>query len=238
MSFDRQAVLLCEGVHDRAFLAGWLIHLGWTDPTRDGRIKIRDRFGVVERGRFAFDSPNGRTRVRVEPCGGETEVSKRALDYLRGLATEPFEQLSIILDGDVFGDRRSSPSDWLRTLARKVTPGVAVPASAREVVVDGCRVSLGLLVGESEPAPGIPAQQCLERVVCTALARIYPNRAAAVAAWLDGRPEPLGALAKAHAWSFMAGWSADAGCDGFYRRLWADGGVAADDGEDRQDAHP
>jgi len=27
-----ESVILCEGYHDRAFWAGWLLHLGCTDP--------------------------------------------------------------------------------------------------------------------------------------------------------------------------------------------------------------
>jgi hypothetical protein len=78
------------------------------------------------------------------------------------------------------------------------------------------------------PAPGLPIQQTLERLVSAALASAYPARAAAVQNWLDARPLPPGADPKEHAWSYMAGWYAEHGCEAFYSNLWKDTGVVAE----------
>lgn len=48
-----------------------------------------------------------------------------------------------------------------------------------------------------------------------------PDRSAAVAKWLSTRPDaPTKHLGKAYAWSHMAGWYADQGCERFYRVVW------------------
>jgi hypothetical protein len=70
---------------------------------------------------------------------------------------------------------------------------------------------------------GVPTEQTLERLVCSALCEVYPERAEAVASWLVARPEPpTKALAKAHAWSYMAGWYAEHGSSDFYEEVWRD----------------
>src|SRR5436309_2878174 len=68
----------------------------------------------------------------------------------------------------------------------------------------------------SDPdGPGLPQQQTLERLVCAALIAAYPTRAKSVQDWLDSRPQPPGTHPKEHAWSHMAGWYADQGCEAF-----------------------
>ena len=68
-----------------------------------------------------------------------------------------------------------------------------------------------------------PDKQTLERLVCTSICEAYPDRTPAVRAWLDSRPDPPEGLDhKAHAWSHMAGWFAENGCDDFFKALWRD----------------
>jgi hypothetical protein len=69
--------------------------------------------------------------------------------------------------------------------------------------------------------PGVPARQTLERLVCAALAAAFPERGPSVQAWLDSRPEGPAAGPKEFAWSHMAGWYAEHGCQEFYSYLWA-----------------
>ncbi len=72
------------------------------------------------------------------------------------------------------------------------------------------------------PAAEIPHQQTLERLICAALAEVYPERAKAVATWLAGRPDPPKLNSKDHAWSYLAGWYAALGCEAFFKCLWDD----------------
>ena len=75
---------------------------------------------------------------------------------------------------------------------------------------------------------GVPSQQTLERVVCAALVAAYPARGPAVHKWLKSRPDSPPESPKESAWSYMAGWYAEFGCEAFYRRVWADDRVAAE----------
>ena len=47
-----ESVILCEGYYDRAFWAGWLTHLGCTDPGQRAngthRIPVKDPWNVKE----------------------------------------------------------------------------------------------------------------------------------------------------------------------------------------------
>lgn len=103
-------------------------------------------------------------------------------------------------------------------------PGAAPPLDVRAVV---------WLVPDGHPHDAvIPAQQCLERLVCAALAEVHPERAADVARWLDADPAAQfrsgtpGVYPKAHTWAHMAKWGADHGCDDFFRALWREPPVA------------
>jgi hypothetical protein len=108
-------------------------------------------------------------------------------------------------------------------------PGAAVNADG-EIEVDGGATKISLVRWEvADPkAPGLPDQQTLERLASAALAAVYPARAASVQRWLDARPIPPGADPKEHAWSYMAGWYAEQGCEAFYSNLWNDPRVVAE----------
>jgi hypothetical protein len=87
----------------------------------------------------------------------------------------------------------------------------------------GAAVSLVLWRTADEDLDGVPRKHTLERLVCVALSEVYHKRARAVQAWLDGRPDepvPPHSGPKQFSWSFMAGWSADYGCDYFFESLW------------------
>jgi len=74
-------------------------------------------------------------------------------------------------------------------------------------------------------ALGVPARQTLERLVCAALVAAFPKRGPSVQNWLDSRPDAPDAGPKEFAWSHMAGWYAEHGCQEFYSYLWtAEGG--------------
>lgn len=63
--------VLCEGYLDRAFLSGWLEHLGCTSAR--GAL---DPYGLpVSGGRYAYRGPGGHFVV-VQPVGGENNLDK------------------------------------------------------------------------------------------------------------------------------------------------------------------
>jgi hypothetical protein len=55
---------------------------------------------------------------------------------------------------------------------------------------------------------------------------VYPERAGAVAAWLANLPGGAKDGPKEHAWSHMAGFYAENGCEGFCRLVWDDSKIA------------
>jgi hypothetical protein len=68
----------------------------------------------------------------------------------------------------------------------------------------------------------VPLKQTLERLTCASVCAAYPARPGAVETWLAQRPEAPAADHKAYAWSFMAGWYSERGCEAFYSSLWDD----------------
>jgi len=94
----------------------------------------------------------------------------------------------------------------------------------------GAPVALLVWRCDDPPSDLLPPKQTLERLVCAAIGAAYPRRPDAVRSWLTARPAPPDdePAHKAHAWSHMAGWYADHGCDDFYRAVWRDGRIAAE----------
>jgi hypothetical protein len=97
-----------------------------------------------------------------------------------------------------------------------------------EIEMDGGATKVSLIRWEvSDPAiRGLPDQQTLERLVSAALVAAYPARGQAVQDWLDNRSTHPPPNPKEHAWSYMAGWYAEHGCESFYSNLWNDAAVA------------
>src|SRR5262245_22731572 len=79
-----QTVVICEGVHDRAFWAGWLLRSGWSAPTPAARSTMSDLHGRGGAGQFIYDrsSSTGRDYCRVIPAFSDTAVLDRAKTLL------------------------------------------------------------------------------------------------------------------------------------------------------------
>jgi len=95
--------------------------------------------------------------------------------------------------------------------------------------MDGGATTVALVRWEvgDHPRTGIPTKQSLERIVCAAITAVYGERADRVQKWVS----TLGAHSttpKTFAWSYMAGWYAEHGCEDFYRQVWRDKGIAAE----------
>lgn len=221
-----------EGYHDRDFLRGWFLHRGWTDPGQRTRGRERVMNPVTEKdvkgGRFGFLSPKGSTFVEVVPGHGDGKLLEEVRRRARRVEPHDPDELVIVLDIDdsnlVEGTARREQSvhdRLLRSDAHLTREGATWTLSS------GVVVRLALWACESQICQGVPDVHTLERIVSAAVARAYPERAVAVQAWLDGRPHPPRDTAKAHSWSYMAGWYADLGCAAFLSNLWSDPSVAA-----------
>lgn len=227
-----ERVVLCEGFRDRAFWAAWLPRLGWTDMARGRRprprfeeLEVEYRVGAasagemlsLQRGDFAFR--RGEERLRVHPCGSDDGVLK---------AVEPLLEVRVprtlvaCLDSDAMADdpdptaRRRAQVDEVLRKVRQQRPGETV----REVPV---------VVWHTPTAAGtrgVPQKQTLERLVVDCVVAARPDRADGVASFLDGAGFDASQDAKAHAWSHMARWYPDRGCDDFYRAVWKDAAIA------------
>ena len=226
MSGPSQRVILCEGFHDRAFLSGWLKRLGCHDARRGGGAALDPWGKRVQGGQFAFLSPDGGF-VRVVPCHGDRAriVGESVPVFLAQSAVNPVRDLVVVLDADTAAGEEpplGPTRDSLRSmLAREGIEAREGTGGAFETA-GGTRIGSVLWWTAEAPSPALPDKQTLERLVSAALQDRFPERAGAIAAWLAARPGAASASAKAHAWSHMAGWFADSGCDGFYEAVWSD----------------
>jgi hypothetical protein len=235
-----ESVLYCEGYHDRAFWKGWLGHLGCVDPGspppgRTGRVPIFDPWGTEVKGsQYAYHSRSGGF-IRVVPCAGKAKILPLVRIRLGQRSSKASLRLVINIDSDVnasgarVGASGLQRHDVEHLVHTSFDPGAAVSADG-EIELDGgaTKVSLVLWKVSDPPVPGLPDQQTLERLASAVLAAAYPARAASVQNWLDARPSPPGEGPKEHAWSYMAGWYAEHGCQDFYSNLWNNPQVVAE----------
>jgi hypothetical protein len=227
MTAAAEIIVLCEGYHDRAFWKGWLLHAGCVDPGKKGGLRIpvtAPNGQQVKGGQFAFVSGTNRF-IRLVPCDGGENVLKRSRFYFEEGKSKPIQRLVFTLDAD------KQPAETIRQrVAEEVRrSGVsAVPTEEGDLALGGGATLVSTLIWQVE-APtrdGVPGQQSLERVVCTALADVYATRATEVAHWLGSRSTPPPVSPKDHLWSYMAGWGAELGCEAFLSELWTDPPVA------------
>ena len=225
-------IILCEGYHDRAFWSGFLAHRGCTRPSgksldTPGPVRERDAWGGIGGGTFGFRTPTG-SGIRVMPCHGDTRVVPAARLQLekRNTNQPPLRRLILCVDADVDADDDAVTRDHVETLVKHHDP--AATPTPDGFTLDAGALTVSILQWHSDCAastPGVPDKQTLERIVCSALASVWPDRATAVQAWLDSRPNPV-ASPKAASWSFMAGWFPDHGSEAFLKLVWATPEVA------------
>jgi hypothetical protein len=231
-----ESVILCEGYHDRAFWAGWLQYLGCVDPGKPNpghlrRGTIKDPWNdPVVGGQFAFHSASTQF-LRIQPCQGRRNVLPVANRRLAQRASRAITRLVVSIDADTHADGTAAATglrqqDVLQFIRVNADPA-ALPNADGEIEIDGGATKISLVRWEaSDPhGPSLPPQQTLERLVSAALIVVYPARAKAVQDWLAARPMPPPEDPKEHAWSHMAGWYAEHGCEAFYSNLWNDQAV-------------
>ncbi|NQU21684.1 MAG: hypothetical protein HQ567_10400 [Candidatus Nealsonbacteria bacterium] len=239
-----ESVVLCEGFHDRAFWAGWLEHLGCTNlgqaSGNTGRIVVTDPSGNrVTGGQFAFRSASDKF-VRLVPCRGDARRVRRKarlrLDeerqrFQQEASTPRLTRLVLNVDTDVDVVDTSAKTGFrlqdLGSLVDELDPSATNNEQGDFLLFDR-RTTVSLVRWEAagDATDGVPSQQTLERLVCSALMAAYSDRGPAVQQWLDGRPAGSAPGPKEFAWSYMAGWYAKFGCEGFYKELWRDDPVA------------
>jgi hypothetical protein len=240
MTRTSMTVVLCEGYHDRAFLSGVLVtHLGWIDARQqpDGSKRpARDQLGAVGGGDFGYRRLSDDHQLRVRPCEGDSKIP----EALRLLIEKdkPFDRLVICYDGD----KGSNQADFLDRIHQSVEGllsrnGLNPVASApgRWSCQGLCREALALVwhCGD-RPTPGVPEQQCLERVVCAAAAEVWPERLASLAEWLRLRPSPSISFSenrtpfpKSNALTLVGGWFAKQDYQDFLKSAWSHPEMAA-----------
>jgi hypothetical protein len=222
-----QTIFVCEGYHDRGFLAGWLTVLGCDDLSvgATGVQKVKDPWGKpVIRGQFGYTDRLKRF-LRIIPAHGESQCFSVADGLLQGRDTQRIRDLFVVVDQDDSASRRE---DQFQNLVQKHSG--TFTSNRLAVLGDGTKIHLLVLaVPQSVQQDHLPGLQSLERVVCAAIAAAYPGRAKLVARWLTdiGASEEPAAFAKSHSWSHMAGWYPKFGCDAFHSQLWQDDQVKA-----------
>ncbi len=232
-----ESVILCEGFHDRAFWDGWLTYLGCNSagfkPGTAG-FPAPDPWGdEVRGGQFAYHSKSG-SFVRVRPCNGKHNVLQEARIRLTRRTIKRLLRLVINVDVDTSAAGTTPGLTGLRQQdvfhqVQQIEPQASMNADGEiEVDAGATRVALVRWEASDPPGPGLPTQQTLERLVSAALIAAYPVRAKPVQDWLDSRPSPPAPDPKEHAWSYMAGWYAEQGCEAFYSRLWKDAQIVSE----------
>jgi hypothetical protein len=229
------SIVLCEGYHDRAFLQGALLHLGCTDPglQPDGSRKpTLDAWGKhVTGGAYGYRS-KGEDFVLVQPCRGKDKIPAQLRQLVDGWQTRRYSRIVVCTDDD--RDARtniSAPSGaaWVEQAARQADQAAGSTQVGDIRVFDGDLTVSNLTwwTGDTHGAE-LPWKQTLERLIVASVRAAYAERGGAVATWLTSLPGGAKDGPKEYAWSHMAGWYADCGCDGFCRLVWDDVKIAAE----------
>ena len=214
MSVTRQ--ILCEGYHDRAFWYGLLEQHGCKfakEHSLPGHQKSP--------GEYVGQTPDG-GMVSIVPVDGVPNLLPAVETRLLQRKVRPIQHLIVNRDADTeAGEVGGMQPARLLQLAEQHKITVQLDEHG-DVIVEDAAMKLSLVRWESEgeTPEAVPSQQTLERIVCMAIYRAYPERSAEVSAWLRSRTKPPSYDLKEVAWSYMAGWFADSGCDDFYRSLW------------------
>ena len=208
--------VLCEGYHDRAFWKGLLLHHGYEECRKLDGKKIA---GGVYGYRF-----KDKHSLKVIPCGGKPEIRKKAIIRLRQLDIDPLDHLLINLDPD--------SEDYSDKPCRDMVKGLLNDSSRKYKEKNGHfllenrgdMTTISLVVWGTRASGGryLPGQQTLERLVCSAVLTNYPERGPAVGQFLKAEPHGGKVGPKQFAWSYMAKWAGDRGCEDFFNSVWED----------------
>jgi len=226
--------ILCEGFHDRAFWKGALKFLGCRSLGGPGIPPPLDPWGLrVTGGQFAFLGVRG-TFIRVVPVNGRSNLLDDARTRLKERQQKGLVHLLLNSDSDENADgtpslHRELQFETILQMAQFFDPD-ASRAAEHVISLDAgtCKIIAFPWRSTDPPTPGVPNQQTLERLICSALAAVHRDRPAPLEAWLKSRPAPPPPNPKEHAFSYLAGWFADKGSyEAFCEALWNDPPIAA-----------
>lgn len=194
------------------------------------RVFVRDPWGDrVTSGHFGFQGVDSdKAFLRIVPAHGRPNIWASARPYLAGRETRRLRSLVLCRDTDHRDPSAPSAAhDWVTRL-REFDTSAQVSSDGAAVLLFDDELPVYVIdwFTPGEVIPGAPQSQVLERLICTAMVRAYPERAEPVEAWLRSRPSPPPTDAKDHAWSYMAGWYSNQGCDAFCRLVWHDAKIA------------
>ena len=232
--------IICEGYNDRAFWSEMLITRRWNEAfDKSTKRTAHDPRGLaVTGGRYAFYHPDS-AYAEVIPAGGESNIipiaEKHLMDitgYVQQSVSHTESKYVVVLSVD--DDTTTESGATLPTLSVQHVTSVLESVDSQLVVENGvfylfsrnCAVHITRwkadpLPKKGVPVRGVPAKQTLERLVCAAICEAYDTRSEDVETWLREKSRSP----KAYAWSYMAGWYAEHGCDDFYREIWRDDDV-------------
>lgn len=215
-----ERVVLCEGEADLEFWLGWLTSIGCTDPTNEGRKRVLDPWGrPVPPTQGWLHSKSG-VPIRLVKCGDRFQVLREGKRRFDLRATAPTELMVLSMDGGV------SAKDDLDRVRKTIGDRVeqwherATRAPEGDLSVDGTWVAIVAWGTNDPPKDGVPQGQTLERVVASAIVSAYPDRGAAVHAWLEAAPRAQFLSHESYLLSYVAKWWPGDPGPRFFRKVW------------------
>ena len=218
--------ILCEGYHDRSFWSGMLQYLDWN---------IMEKWQGKKSRQYGFDDKDKTKSVVVTPCEGKSNIGPELFLKLRRLETNPINHLIVNIDPDGQEFTAQFCKDTIRNAIQKAQQELKnqkkEPFESKEagqhfqIKTQRGATQIHWVVWGTANSGGqnLPTQQTLERMICAAILEVYPDRAGPVNQFLTATPLPPGDTnPKSYAWSFMAKWAGESGCDRFYQALWED----------------
>lgn len=237
---ENRTCILCEGLHDRSFWGGWLkVPLGCTKADLGSNEKFRTSKAG---GQHIFQSLQ-KNLICVKPCFGVNRIIEEAKYLIGGDLEQTLSFVLINYDPDSNSSESTESGKRLEDIkfdlerdfqTRKILKTVKIDANNEWLEVSDTPDSsvytrVGIVRWEvlnEQPKPGLPEKQCLERLVCAAILKAYPERGQLVHDWLLSIPIDGGVateeniIPKAYSWSQMSGWFPKNGCDDFFQAIW------------------
>lgn len=244
-----ETLILCEGYQDRAFWAGCLVSAFRAQDARDivtsvesarsdtpnlpaRKKRLYDPWDKpVEGGAYAFISPAGKY-IRLNPCNGCAGILPALRSRLKLAEQRPLRSVIVSVDEDTLDGVVGHPPITMQGISESLAkgfPGFGGPPEDGLPILPSTNANIGPIAlvhlrSAEGGKNGLPAKACLEQLVCSAVAKVYPDRLPTVTTWLASRKDPPAEAQqeKEIALSLVAGWHAHQGVEGFYRAIWAD----------------
>ncbi len=225
----QHGVVIVEGYHDRAFLAGLLMARGWQDPRDRGEGLLSGVFAPngkkVVGGDYGFTYRQGNKFLRLTPARGDSKVIPAAtliIDSPSRREPNGVDHIVLCWDADAGVDsKRQALLTLLRTKfdwSLEGEPPYNAPNGS---------LRIDLMFWSGSASAGIRADG-LEGLVYDASLEAHPSRRNVIDGWLASRTDAPAAVPKNYMWSLMAGWHAERGCEDFLRQaIWQDAPVSA-----------